>query len=70
MYISIGEIKTRIIYPLMEDAGEYVCETFLYLMDVLERQFALIELAFKEYVVDYLVHQRCNPGRCRVSQDP
>ena len=42
----------------MEYPGEDVREAFLDLMDIFQGEFALIELAFKKYVVDDPVHQR------------
>ena len=70
MYISIAEIKSRIADSLVEDPREDVSEPLLYLRDVLEGKFALIELAVEENVVNYFIDKGRYPCRCGIGEDP
>ena len=69
MYISIAEVKSRVIDPLVEDTCQDIREFLLNLRDVLEREFALVQLAVKEDMVDYFIDQGRDPGGCRVGED-
>lgn len=49
----------------MEDACKDVSKTPLYFVNVFQGKLAFIELAFKEYVIDYSVNKRgdsCGSG--------
>ncbi|MBS1113253.1 MAG: hypothetical protein H6Q92_1016, partial [Nitrospirae bacterium] len=54
----------------MEYAGKDERKAPFDLMDILQGQFALVKLPFKEYVIDDPVYQRRNSCRSWISEDP
>ena len=70
LFLIAAEIEPWIVNSLMENTCEDIGEMLSYQKDILQREFAFIELALKEDVVDDPVHKRGDAGRSRVYENP